>query len=127
MTTETAPHEVNLRKCCVLGGVLHLDLLDQPPQPRDLSGKYVITVCEYMKIIFEHINEYATLVLYRTHFCSGYTSWPKPGSLLRALRPPATTRTWSPENTRRNRSRSKKTRGSIGKIILCDHLVSVIF
>lgn len=46
MNTETAPHEVNLRKCCVLGGVLHLDLLERPPQPRDLRGKYVITVCK---------------------------------------------------------------------------------
>lgn len=52
MTTETASHEVNLRKCCVLGGVLHLDLLDQPPQPRDLSGKYIITVCKYQFILF---------------------------------------------------------------------------
>lgn len=46
-TTKTV-HEINLRKFCALGGIIHIDLLEQPPQPRDLGGKYIITVCEYM-------------------------------------------------------------------------------
>ncbi|KAK7867388.1 hypothetical protein R5R35_008932 [Gryllus longicercus] len=38
------PDELNLRKYIILGGVLHLDLLKQLPQPYELPSKFVITV-----------------------------------------------------------------------------------
>ncbi|XP_059490926.1 dynein axonemal intermediate chain 7-like [Neocloeon triangulifer] len=44
MIKETQPHELNLRKMAVLGGVLHLDLLEQPPQPRELNKNLSLTV-----------------------------------------------------------------------------------
>jgi hypothetical protein len=47
MIKETAPHELNLRKMAVLGGVLHLDLLQQPPQPRELNKNLSLTVRKY--------------------------------------------------------------------------------
>ncbi|GLG93980.1 Uncharacterized protein GBIM_01287 [Gryllus bimaculatus] len=37
------PDELNLRKYIILGGVLHLDLLKQLPQPYELPSKFVIT------------------------------------------------------------------------------------
>lgn len=44
---ETQPYELNLRKMVILGGVLHLDLIQQPPQPRELNKNLSLTVCEY--------------------------------------------------------------------------------
>ena len=35
---------MNLRKVAVLGGSLHLDLVLQPPQPRDLRTRLTLTV-----------------------------------------------------------------------------------
>lgn len=36
--------QVNLREMAVLGGTLHLDLVLQPPQPRDMRTRLTITV-----------------------------------------------------------------------------------
>ncbi|KAF4530329.1 hypothetical protein B566_EDAN015490 [Ephemera danica] len=44
ITRPTEAYELNLRKFAVLGGVLHLDLLEQPPQPRELSKHLALTV-----------------------------------------------------------------------------------
>ncbi|KAK6626808.1 hypothetical protein RUM44_009285 [Polyplax serrata] len=44
MTIESVQHEVNLRKFSFLGGVFYLDLIEQPPQPRQLAGKRVVTL-----------------------------------------------------------------------------------
>jgi hypothetical protein len=48
MIKETRPYELNLRKMAILGGVLHLDLIQQPPQPRELNKNLSLTVCELM-------------------------------------------------------------------------------
>jgi hypothetical protein len=48
MIRETRPYELNLRKMAILGGVLHLDLIQQPPQPRELNKNLSLTVCELM-------------------------------------------------------------------------------
>lgn len=48
MVRVTQPTELNLRKFAVLGGVLHLDLLEQPPQPRELGRHLALTVCKYI-------------------------------------------------------------------------------
>jgi len=37
-------HELNLRKYMILGGVYHIDLLQQPPQPQNLHDNSTITV-----------------------------------------------------------------------------------
>jgi hypothetical protein len=41
---ELKPYELNLRKYMILGGVYHIDLLQQPPQPQELHDKSTITV-----------------------------------------------------------------------------------
>ena len=46
MIKETRPYELNLRKMAILGGVLHLDLIQQPPQPRELNKNLSLTVRE---------------------------------------------------------------------------------
>ncbi|XP_069691466.1 dynein axonemal intermediate chain 7 homolog [Periplaneta americana] len=43
---ELRPHELNLRKYYILGGVYHIDLLQQPPQPEELHNDCIITVLE---------------------------------------------------------------------------------
>ncbi|PNF19093.1 hypothetical protein B7P43_G10819 [Cryptotermes secundus] len=43
---ELKPYELNLRKYMILGGVYHIDLLQQPPQPQELHDKSTITVLE---------------------------------------------------------------------------------
>ncbi|XP_052125002.1 dynein axonemal intermediate chain 7 homolog isoform X2 [Frankliniella occidentalis] len=43
LRVRLAPHEVNLREIAVLGGTLHLDLVMQPPQPRDMRTRLTIT------------------------------------------------------------------------------------
>jgi hypothetical protein len=48
MIKETRPYELNLRKMAILGGVLHLDLIQQPPQPRELNKNLSLTVRELM-------------------------------------------------------------------------------
>jgi len=48
MLKDTGPFQVNLRKYCVLGGVIFLDLLEQPPQPQEICGKYTITICKVL-------------------------------------------------------------------------------
>jgi hypothetical protein len=48
MIKETRPFELNLRKMAILGGVLHLDLIQQPPQPRELNKNLSLTVRELM-------------------------------------------------------------------------------
>ncbi|XP_021923830.1 axonemal 84 kDa protein-like isoform X3 [Zootermopsis nevadensis] len=40
------PFELNLRKYMILGGVYHIDLLQQPPQPQILHDNSVITVLQ---------------------------------------------------------------------------------
>ncbi|KAJ4443307.1 hypothetical protein ANN_04975, partial [Periplaneta americana] len=47
---ELRPHELNLRKYYILGGVYHIDLLQQPPQPEELHNDCIITVREYSSI-----------------------------------------------------------------------------
>ncbi|CAB3386400.1 Hypothetical predicted protein [Cloeon dipterum] len=56
MIKDTRPHELNLRKMTVLGGVLHLDLLEQPPQPREFNKNLSLTV--YMR------NNIAAVIAY---------------------------------------------------------------
>jgi hypothetical protein len=46
MIKETRPYELNLRRMAILGGVLHLDLIQQPPQPRELNKNLSLTVRE---------------------------------------------------------------------------------
>jgi hypothetical protein len=58
MIKETAPHELNLRKMAVLGGVLHLDLLQQPPQPRELNKNLSLTVCKYFSGLYQFSTFY---------------------------------------------------------------------
>jgi hypothetical protein len=41
---DLKPHELNLRKYMILGGVYHIDLLQQPPQPQKLHDNSTITV-----------------------------------------------------------------------------------
>jgi len=41
---DLKPHELNLRKYMILGGVYHIDLLQQPPQPQNLHDNSTITV-----------------------------------------------------------------------------------
>jgi len=40
------PGELNMRRSTVLGGVFHLDLLEQPPQPKILADRTLLTVLE---------------------------------------------------------------------------------
>lgn len=121
MLTETAPHEVNLRKYCVLGGVLHLDLLEQPPQPRDLRGKYVITVCEWINRFTRNF-----LDIFNNTVCdfSGHSSRFERSALLRALRATSSSGTRSSKDSWGNRSWGEETRRGVGETLLRYDFVS---
>lgn len=46
MFTRCEKMEINLRKYRLLGGVLHIDLVYQPPQPKDMKKDIMLTTCE---------------------------------------------------------------------------------
>ncbi|XP_076178023.1 dynein axonemal intermediate chain 7 isoform X2 [Ptiloglossa arizonensis] len=48
--TRCETTEVNLRKYRILGGVFHVDLINQPPQPKDLGQEVSLTTLELPKI-----------------------------------------------------------------------------
>lgn len=43
---QVEPGELNMRRYTILGGVFHLDLLEQPPQPKVLPDRTLLTVLE---------------------------------------------------------------------------------
>ncbi|CAH2056125.1 unnamed protein product, partial [Iphiclides podalirius] len=45
-STRTKPAEVNLRKYRICGGILNLDLLTTPPQPKNMEGGITLTTRE---------------------------------------------------------------------------------
>lgn len=45
--TRCETTEVNLRKYRILGGVFHVDLINQPPQPKDLGQEVSLTTREF--------------------------------------------------------------------------------
>ena len=47
LQVDLKPHELNQRKYLVLGGVYHLDLIKQPPQPILLADQTEFTVREF--------------------------------------------------------------------------------
>uniref|UniRef100_A0A1B6JCL1 IC97/Casc1 N-terminal domain-containing protein n=1 Tax=Homalodisca liturata TaxID=320908 RepID=A0A1B6JCL1_9HEMI len=51
------PGELNMRRYTVLGGVFHLDLLEQPPQPKILQDRTLLTVLEGEHKL-QHIDYY---------------------------------------------------------------------
>lgn len=44
--TRCEKTEINLRKYRILGGALHIDLVYQPPQPKDMQRDIMLTTCE---------------------------------------------------------------------------------
>lgn len=46
MFTRCEKTEINLRKYRILGGALHIDLIYQPPQPKDMRRNITLTTCE---------------------------------------------------------------------------------
>ncbi|KAM0732613.1 Dynein axonemal intermediate chain 7-like protein [Formica fusca] len=49
--TRCEKTEINLRKYRILGGVLHIDLVYQPPQPKDMSKDMMLTTLQIPKIL----------------------------------------------------------------------------
>ncbi|XP_072751665.1 LOW QUALITY PROTEIN: dynein axonemal intermediate chain 7 [Anoplolepis gracilipes] len=47
--TRCEKTEINLRKYRILGGVLHIDLVYQPPQPKDMSKDIMLTTLQVPK------------------------------------------------------------------------------
>ncbi|KAL0103229.1 hypothetical protein PUN28_017511 [Cardiocondyla obscurior] len=47
--TRCEKTEINLRKYRILGGVLHIDLVYQPPQPKDMTKNMTLTTLEIPK------------------------------------------------------------------------------
>lgn len=45
--TRCEKTEINLRKYKILGGVYHIDLIYQPPQPKDMRGNIFLTTRMY--------------------------------------------------------------------------------
>lgn len=44
--TRCEKTEINLRKYKILGGALHIDLIYQPPQPKDMRRDIMLTTCK---------------------------------------------------------------------------------
>lgn len=44
--TRCEKTEINLRKYVILGGIYHIDLIYQPPQPKDMRRDIFLTTCE---------------------------------------------------------------------------------
>ncbi|XP_065336687.1 dynein axonemal intermediate chain 7 homolog [Cloeon dipterum] len=88
MIKDTRPHELNLRKMTVLGGVLHLDLLEQPPQPREFNKNLSLTNAtkrfEFYspsKITIQRLFNFAVsepLSLQKVHYYVKYVPPPPP-------------------------------------------------
>ncbi|KAG6454590.1 dynein intermediate chain CFAP94, axonemal [Manduca sexta] len=49
--TRTRPGEINLRKYRICGGVLNLDLLTTPPQPKRMQGSVIVTTFQLPKTL----------------------------------------------------------------------------
>lgn len=49
--TRCEKTEINLRKYKIVGGVIHIDLIYQPPQPKDMGRDVMLTTRE-PRIIF---------------------------------------------------------------------------
>lgn len=47
--TRCVKTEINLRKYAILGGVCHVDLVHQPPQPKDMRRNIFVTTRKYMR------------------------------------------------------------------------------
>ena len=43
MFTRCEKTEINLRKYAILGGIYHIDLVYQPPQPKDMRRNIFLT------------------------------------------------------------------------------------
>ncbi|KAJ0182966.1 hypothetical protein K1T71_000942 [Dendrolimus kikuchii] len=52
--TRTRTGELNMRKYRICGGVLNLDLLTTPPQPKRLRGCITFTTCEFALLPVNH-------------------------------------------------------------------------
>ncbi|XP_014297583.1 uncharacterized protein LOC103573796 isoform X3 [Microplitis demolitor] len=49
--TRCEKTEINLRKYRILGGVYHIDLIYQPPQPKDMRGDIFLTTLQLPKVL----------------------------------------------------------------------------
>ncbi|XP_033224120.1 protein CASC1-like isoform X2 [Belonocnema kinseyi] len=47
--TRCETTEINLRKYAILGGIYHIDLIYQPPQPKDMKGDMFLTTLQIPK------------------------------------------------------------------------------
>lgn len=57
LEVQLEPGELNMRRYTVLGGVFHLDLLEQPPQPKILPDRTLLTILEGEHKL-QHIDYY---------------------------------------------------------------------
>lgn len=66
--TRCEKTEVNLRKYRILGGIFRVDILYQPPQPKDLGKDTYLTTREFMYMslsLFTLIQQLFNNYLYR--------------------------------------------------------------
>lgn len=66
--TRCEKTEVNLRKYRILGGIFRVDILYQPPQPKDLGKDTYLTTREFMYMslsLFTLVQQLFNNYLYR--------------------------------------------------------------
>lgn len=68
--TRCEKTEVNLRKYRILGGIFRVDILYQPPQPKDLGKDTYLTTREFMYMslsLFTLVQQLFNNYLYRQY------------------------------------------------------------